>query len=123
MVLVVDDDEGIVQLLDTALSHKGYRVQTAFDGAEAYGHLKDPACKCMLLDMNMPRINGAELLLLMQADGIRVPTIVMAGFQDFDEEEIRQFENVVKFMPKPFKLDEMLEAISRYARPPTQTAG
>ena len=94
--------------------------QTASNGLEAYGHLKAPDCKCMLLDINMPKINGVELLLLMQSEGIDVPTIVMAGFTDFDEEEFKQFANVVRFMAKPFDMDEMIAAIREHARRGTE---
>ena len=83
MILVVDDDPDIVKLLSEVLSGSGYTVQTAKDGVEAFAHLQTGKCKCLLLDITMPRLNGVELLLLMQAEGIHVPTIVMAGFDDF----------------------------------------
>ncbi|NQU39812.1 MAG: response regulator [Lentisphaerae bacterium] len=117
MILVVDDDSGIVSLLTRALSQHGYRVESASDGAEAYGHLRSPDCKCILLDINMPRINGVELLMLMQAEGIHIPTIVMAGFSDYDETEMKQFENVAALIQKPFDLDVILKAIKTHARP------
>ena len=117
MILVVDDDERIVRLLRTLLEAEGYTVKTAADGGEAYALLRSPDCRCMLLDINMPRINGIQLLMLMQADRIKVPTIVMAGFTDFDEKEMKQFANVVKFFPKPFSLDDMLTAIKKYGLP------
>ena len=119
MILVVDDDPGIVSLLDRALSQHGYRVETAQDGAEAYSHLRSPDCKCILLDINMPRINGVELLMLMQAEDISIPTIVMAGFSDYDEDEMKQFENVITLIQKPFELDAVLKAIKQYAIPPS----
>ena len=115
MILVVDDDQNIVRALRRRLRKSGYEVVSAGDGLEAYSHIKSPRCKCMLLDINMPRINGAELLLLMQAEGINVPTIVMAGFVDFDEDEMKQFSNVVKYLPKPFEMREMVSAVEECA--------
>jgi DNA-binding NtrC family response regulator len=119
MILVVDDEPDLRNVLSRSLSHHGYRVETARDGAEAFALLKSPDCKCMLLDINMPRINGVELLLLMQAEDIHVPTIVMAGFEDYDEEEMKQFANVAALLHKPFQLDDALEAIKKYALPPS----
>lgn len=123
MILVVDDDPDIVSLLTHTLTGHGYRVETANDGAEAYTHLRSPDCKCILLDINMPHISGVELLMLMQAEGIKIPTIVMAGFPDYEEDEMKQFESVVALIYKPFKLDDMLRAIKQYARPPSASAG
>jgi DNA-binding NtrC family response regulator len=121
MILVVDDEPDMRKVLSRSLVHHGYRVETASDGAEAYELLKSPDCKCMLLDINMPRINGVELLLLMQAEDIHVPTIVMAGFDDYDEEEMKQFANVVTLLPKPFQLDDALDAITKHALPPSRS--
>ncbi|MDE0838459.1 MAG: response regulator [Kiritimatiellae bacterium] len=116
MILVVDDDEQLRELLEAALADCGYRVETAIDGADAYRHLKTEDCRCMLLDINMPRINGIELLLLMQSEGLDVPTILMADHGDFDDAELKQFESVCKFMPKPFSMVELMEAIQTHAR-------
>ena len=114
MILVVDDDKRVVATLDMALARAGYLVVRAKDGVEAYGHVKSPACECMLLDVQMPRINGVELLLIMQGEGIHVPTIVMAGFEDFEKEEMKGLPNVVEFFSKPFELADMLAAVRRW---------
>ena len=115
MILVVDDDKEIVKLLQTAIENAGYEVDTAADGLEAYQQMKSRNYDCMLLDISMPKINGAELLLLMQAEGISLPAIVMATFPGFDKEEMRQFANVVEFFSKPFEMKDMIQAIRKHA--------
>lgn len=114
MILVVDDDKVLTQLLRTLLEDAGYEVRTAYNGEEAYHHLRDPKCKGMLLDLRMPGVNGAELLMLMAAEGINVPVIVMAGFPDFDEEEMKQFPNVKKLFHKPLYPEDVLAAVREY---------
>jgi DNA-binding NtrC family response regulator len=116
MILVVDDDKILTQLLKNLLEDAGYEVRVANDGEAAYGHLKDPKCRAMLLDIRMPGINGAELLMLMTAEGIKVPVIVMAGFPDFDEEEMKQFPNVKKMFHKPLYPEDVLSAVREFAR-------
>lgn len=111
MILVADDDKVLTRLLRKLLEDAGFKVETANDGKEAYAHLRDPACKCLLLDMRMPGVNGAELLMLMTAEGIKIPVIVMAAFPDFEEEELKQFPNVKRLFQKPFYPEEMLDAI------------
>lgn len=116
MILVVDDDKILTQLLKTLLEEAGYEVNVANDGEAAYKFIKDPKCKAMLLDIRMPGINGAELLMLMTAEGIKVPVIVMAGFPDFDESEMKQFPNVKKFFHKPLYPEDVLAAVKEVAR-------
>ena len=115
MILVVDDDKVLTQLLRTLLEEADYEVRVANDGEQAYKHLSDPKCKAMLLDIRMPGVNGAELLMLMAAEGIDVPVIVMAGFPDFDEEEMKQFPNVKKLFHKPLYPEEVLAAVKEHA--------
>lgn len=116
MILVVDDDKILTQLLRTLLEDAGYEVRVANDGESAYKQLKDPKCKGMLLDIRMPGINGAELLMLMAAEGVKIPVIVMAGFPDFDEEEMKEFPNVKKFFHKPLYPEDVLAAVREHCR-------
>ena len=111
MILVVDDEKAITSALKTVLTSEGFEVCTAAHGGEAYDILKKNDCDCVLLDVNMPEINGIELLILLQAEGIHVPTIVMATFGDFSEMEMKQFESVVAYLPKPFEMSQMVEKI------------
>ena len=115
MIIVADDDKILTQLLTRLLEDAGYEVRVAHDGKTAYEYLKDPKCKGMLLDIRMPGINGAELLLLMMAEQIPVPVIVMAGFPDFDEQEMREFPNVKKLFHKPLFPEDVLKAVRKYA--------
>ncbi len=122
MILVVDDDPGCTELLRELLENEGYEVRVAYDGAAAYRHLRDPNCRGMLLDIHMPGVNGAELLMLMEADGIPLPVIVLTGDPDFDETEMRQFRNVRRLFHKPLYPEEVLAAVRQFfERPPQRT--
>jgi len=122
MILVVDDDEILTDMLQAALTKKGYTVEVAHDGVEAVEHLKNPDCRLMLLDISMPRVNGAELLIFMNAEDIEVPTIVMAGFPDYSEEEFKIFSMVKAFLAKPFTLPQLLTLVDKEALPPVGSA-
>lgn len=117
MILVVDDDHAVVQLVREILEREGYEVVTAHNGEQAYQHLKNPKCKGILLDLLMPGINGAGLLMLMASEKIDVPVVIMAGSPDFDEEELRAFPNVRKLMHKPFYAEDLIRAVRENFRP------
>ena len=111
MILVVDDDKVLTKLIRKLLEEAGFQVRVANNGEEAYRHIKDPECEGVLLVMRMPGINGAELLMLMTAENIELPVIVMAAFPDYEEEELKEFPNVKKLFLKPFIPEELLTAV------------
>lgn len=122
MIVVADDDRTMVALLRELLTADGYEVRVAYDGGEAYGHLRDPRCKGMLLDVHMPGVNGPELLLLMESEGIRCPVVVMTSDPDFDEAEMKQFTNVRRLFHKPFYPEDLLTAVRQHCEKPGDSA-
>jgi DNA-binding NtrC family response regulator len=119
MILVVDDDRTQTELLKELLEGEGYEVRTAGNAADAYLQLKDPKCKGVVLAMQMPGINGTELLMLMAADGIRVPVLLTTSDPGFDESEMKQFPNVRKLFQKPLYPEDIVAALRQYAEKPT----
>lgn len=113
MILLVDDDHAITQVLKELLVKEGYEVRIAANGADAYAIVKDKKCKGVLLDLLMPGINGAGLLMLMAAEGISLPVIIMTGAPDFSEEELSDFANVVGVLKKPFYPEDALNLVRR----------
>jgi DNA-binding response OmpR family regulator len=122
MILVVDDDLLLAGALAVAFEKEGYTVQMANDGGEAYQYIKDPECKLLLLDMHMPRVNGAELLIVMVREGIAVPTIAMSSFRDFTADELKDFPNVVAFLRKPFEISDLVNLARQHAPKPAPRA-
>lgn len=109
--MVVDDDRILTELLRSLLSDAGFQVDVLHTGEEAYQAIQQKSYACMLLDVHMPGLNGAELLMLMAAEHIPTPTLVIAAFHDFDEQEFKQFPNVQGLFHKPFYPDEVLIAV------------
>lgn len=118
MILVADDDKVMTQLLRTLLEDAGYAVKVVHDGREAYTEITAGGCTGVILDIRMPGLNGAELLMLMAAEHVDVPVIVVAGFPDFDEEEMKQFPNVKKFLLKPLYPEDVLKAVQEWVPAP-----
>lgn len=114
MILVVDDDHTIVHMCRAILEKEGFEVRTAGSGEEAFQHVKDPRCKGMILDMLMPGINGAGLLMLMAADKVKLPVIVLSAAPDIDEDEMLEFPNVVKLVRKPFYAEDLLALVHKH---------
>jgi DNA-binding response OmpR family regulator len=116
VILVVDDSNALIDSIGGNLERLGYSVERASDGVEAFDHLRDPRCRLMLLSLDLPKLNGAELLILMGAEGIAVPVIVMAKMEDLSAEEMGDFPDVVDFIRKPFPMEELVDKVQKHAR-------
>jgi len=114
MILVVDDDHLLVQFCKEILEAEGYEVRTAYSADDAYLQLKDPKCKGMLLDLQMPVVNSPALLMVMTAEHARTPVITLTDNPDYEESELKQFPNVKRMLLKPFYAEDLLAAVRQY---------
>ena len=86
-VLVVEDDQGVRETTVAILREEGYVVVQAADGADALELLKGHDIDVLLLDLRLPRLDGASILEALD----RPPTVVVvSGFESFEEAEMRQ---------------------------------
>lgn len=110
LVLVVDDEPGIVDFLRFALEDNGYRVQTARDGVDALTKVNVERPDFVLTDLMMPRLNGWELSdRLRELGGTKnVPIIGMSAVEP-------RRARLDVFLRKPFELDDLLSALTNLA--------
>lgn len=126
LVLVVDDDEGIRDLLSLLIVKAGHRVETAGDGEEAQRKALALKPDLIVLDLMLPRYGGFELLRQLQGtDLAKVPIIVVTGryTDQATADMIRQETNVVELMEKPVKTARFTLALQRLLRPTLPAGG
>jgi CheY-like chemotaxis protein len=113
-VLVVEDDRELRETFVEALTGEGYAVATAADGAAALELLRTLTPKVILLDLNMPVMNGAAFRRAQCLDPslAAIPTVVMTADRTKDYPP----ELVVDALVKPVSLSDLLAIVSRYAR-------
>jgi len=114
-ILVVDDEPGIVDVLIAVLSDAGYRASGAAHGQEALSKLQLSVPDLMLLDLEMPVLDGGDTLRALRTDArlASVGVVMMSGIpESMVRRRCRGFE---AFLRKPFSLDELLETLSALA--------
>ncbi len=112
MVLVIDDNEGLVKLLDRYLTGHACRVLAAATGQEALALAGEHAPDAILLDVMMPEMDGWEVLQRLQArpETASVPVIVCSVFND---PELAYSLGAAGFLGKPVRREEVLAALRR----------
>ncbi|QDQ26652.1 response regulator [Chitinimonas arctica] len=115
IVMVVDDSLTVRKITGRLLAREGYQVETAKDGVDALQKLQDIRPAVMLLDVEMPRMDGFELTRNMRANaGLRDIPIIMITSRTADKHKNYAFElGVNAFLGKPYQEDELLEHIRR----------
>ena len=111
-ILIIEDNEDIVTFLaDNILHPHGYDTLVALDGQEGLRRAVEDNPDLILLDLNLPRMTGLEILKALQKRGSGVPVILMT-FYGSEEIAVDAFRLGVKnYIVKPFKSQEVLEAV------------
>ncbi len=120
LILVVDDEPGVRDLISDALNLVGLSSITAAHGMEALTKLRDNQVDLMILDINMPTMDGYEVLERMRDQGSRTPVIVLTARLDREDTK-RAFQlGADDFVRKPFGIEELtlrVNAILRRSQP------
>ena len=117
-VMVVDDSLTVRKITGRLLTRAGYLVMTAKDGVDALEQLTEVLPDVMLLDIEMPRMDGFELAKRLRQDKrTQDLPIIMITSRTADKHRRYAMElGVNDYMGKPYQEDELLEAIARYAK-------
>ena len=107
-MLIVDDDPHLVFALQEVLDDAGYETKVAGDGHAAIQRLTTFPPDVIVLDLNMPHMNGLELLDWLKANGIDVPVVVATT----DEKTSPRDLGAAVKLTKPFTLEQLLEGIA-----------
>lgn len=112
-ILIVDDEETIlVTLLEwftTAHADSNFNVLTATNGFEAIKALASTKIHLLITDLNMPKMDGFELLTHMNNDYKSVPIIVMSAFATPEIKDKVRNMGATLFIPKPFSFEDLEE--------------
>jgi two-component system response regulator CpxR len=114
-ILVVDDQQEILDLTETVLSGGGYSIATATSGDEALGRLACEPFDLVLLDINMPEMDGWETLRLLRADEqLDDLAVVMFSVKGELSDKVQSLKDGASgYITKPFVVDELLARVKR----------
>jgi len=114
LILIVDDDPGIQDMLSLTLSMSGYDTLSAFNGIEALGIVTLYKPECILLDVNMPYMDGLQFTQELELLHLRLcPIVVMTASTDVKKQERIDSINPDAIVLKPFHLDKLLATLER----------
>jgi two-component system chemotaxis response regulator CheY len=112
-ILIVDDSETVRQVLQLALGNSGYQVVEAEDGFDALTKLSGAKIDMLITDLNMPNMDGLELIKKVREEGQhRFTPIVMLTTESSEEKKKAGREaGASGWIVKPFKPEQLLKVV------------
>ncbi len=119
-IRVVDDEPMMLDLLKKALTHKGHEVLTAESGRKAIQLFRQDRPDVTILDLNLPDINGIEVLREIRSVDPHAPVIILTGAGTEDLEQQARALGVTDILKKGFSLHALGAALQRILKQPEQ---
>ncbi len=112
--MVVDYNSDIVAIIKTILEVKGYALQFAYSGQEAFNLLGEQKPDLIILDILMPTIDGLEVLTRLKGDPdtASIPVILLMSKVEYKDVLIGYKMGANYYITKPFTKDQLLEGIN-----------
>ena len=114
-ILVIDDDPTLIKMVQPFLESHGFSVAAAMNGEEGIEKLKSDRPDLIILDVQMPKMNGYTFIFEMKKIGgaRSIPIIVLTAKEGMAE--IFKVEGVREYITKPFKPEVLLNHINKHA--------
>ena len=111
IVHVVDDDWSMREALQDLFLSIGLETRTYATARDFLATAVSDAPGCLVIDVRLPDMNGLDFQLQLTQTGVRLPVVVMTGYGDIPMSVRAMKHGAVDFLPKPFKDQDMLDAV------------
>jgi len=110
-VLIIEDEEGLLEILEINFRSAGYRVATAADGLTAWRQFEQEHPDLLVLDLNLPQISGFRLLELVRSES-DVPVLILTAYDFAEAEEVARYRPDA-YVKKPFDVKDLIDVADR----------
>ena len=111
IVHVVDDDPSMREALQDLFLSMGLETRTYATARDFLATAVSDAPGCLIIDIRLPDMNGLDFQAQLTQTGVRLPVVMMTGYGDIPMSVRAMKHGAVDFLPKPFKDQDMLDAV------------
>ncbi|MCA9126973.1 MAG: sigma-54-dependent Fis family transcriptional regulator [Planctomycetales bacterium] len=112
-VLFADDEEHLQSLMSMELPHMGHRVTVCPDGESAVREARESAFDCLIVDLDMPGLNGIEVIRRVREHSPETEAIVLTGKESLETAVAAMRYGACDYLTKPCRLSELRELLQR----------
>ncbi len=114
-ILLVDDEEGIQMLYREELEDEGYEVISAYTGEEGMQKFREERPDLVILDIQMPGMNGIETLRQMKMDNPKLPVILSSAYNEYKQDLGAWASD--EYVVKSSNINDLKEAVRKHLSP------
>jgi two-component system response regulator TctD len=125
-LLLIEDNETMQATLKRTFERRGFQVVTCPDGARALDRWQASVPDVVVLDLNLPGVDGLEVLARARAAGLATPVLIVTARGAVGDRVLGLNTGADDYLPKPFDLDELearVQALARRGQAATAAAG
>jgi len=115
-ILVIEDEQKLARHICSALYRSGHEVSAVHDGAEALASVLKAPPDLVILDLNLPSMNGLEILLRMQQEKCQSRVLILTASGDLDDRVKGLIAGADDYVAKPFSMDELIARVEALGR-------
>jgi FixJ family two-component response regulator len=112
IVHIIDDDESLRRAVDSLCRSVGLQTRTYASTAEFLSARQGELAGCLILDVRLPGVSGLDFQSQLAELGIRLPVILVTGHGDIQMSVRAMKAGAVDFLPKPFRDQDLLDAVT-----------
>jgi DNA-binding response OmpR family regulator len=116
MILVVEDEPGIVDFVERGLRRQGFEVASAGDGETGLERALEPDVELVVLDLMLPRLSGMEVLRRLHVQRPELPVVVLTARGEVEDRIAGLDSGAVDYLVKPFAVGELAARIRAQLR-------
>jgi len=115
-ILIIEDDHNLSKSITSTLEKEGFACDPVYDGQIAMRYFQNHNCNLVLLDLNLPKVNGIELCKKFRAMDPETPIIIITAFGDIDS-KMEAFDlGADDYLVKPFHLKELVAKVKIFLK-------
>ncbi len=107
-ILLVEDEPPLASFVKKGFEHEGYDVTVAYDGRTGWSLYEQQPYDLVILDVNLPYLNGVELCRRIREASQRVPVLLLTALDSLDDKEAGFAAGADDYLVKPFEFRELL---------------
>ncbi|MDF7815959.1 response regulator transcription factor [Runella sp. MFBS21] len=107
-ILLVEDEERLASFIRKGISAEGYEVTVAYDGRTGLSLFRKDIYDIIILDVNLPQLNGFELCRLIRSENEEVPVLMLTALDSMADKSDGFNAGADDYLAKPFEFQELL---------------